>query len=116
MSPFLIPLAASLWVPLAEASPAPGGAAGLLSSVPMVLIMVGIFYFLLIRPQQQEQKKHQELLGSLKRGDRVVTASGLHGSVQAVQDDTIVIEAASKILLTFDKNAVKRKLGAEQES
>lgn len=113
MSSLLSTLAAPVLVPLAQAAPAQGGAAGLLSSLPMVLIMVGIFYFLLIRPQQQEQKKHQELLAGLKKGDRVVTASGLHGEVAEVRDDTVLIEVSSKVKLMFDKSAVKRKPGAE---
>lgn len=116
MSSLLSTLAAPVLVPLAQAAPAQGGAAGLLSSLPMVLIMVGIFYFLLIRPQQQEAKKHQELLASLKKGDQVVTASGLHGSVAEVRDDTVLIEVSSKVKLMFDKTAVKRKPGAEGAS
>ncbi len=113
MSPLISHIAAPGLLPLAQAQ---GGAAGLLSSLPMVIIMVGIFYFLLIRPQQQEQKKHEELVASLKKGDEVVTASGLHGVVSEVKDSTVVIEAANKVKLTFDKSAVKRKAGAEKES
>ena len=88
------------------ASPQPG----LLSSLPMIILIFGIFYFLLIRPQQKEQKKHQSLLGSLIKGNRIVTASGLHGRVYEVSDDQVVIEIADKVRVIVDKIAIKRRM------
>ncbi|MBP1728572.1 MAG: yajC, partial [Deltaproteobacteria bacterium] len=68
----------------------PGGAAGggqsaLTSLVPLI-IMFAIFYFLLIRPQQKKAKEHKALLDALKKGDKVVTAGGMHGKVTAVEE------------------------------
>lgn len=84
---------------------------GLLSSLPMIIIIFGIFYFLLIRPQQKEQKKHQALLGSLVKGQRVVTGSGMHGRVYEVRDAEVVLEVADKTRITVDKVAIKRLTG-----
>lgn len=61
--------------------------------VQMVAI-VGIFYFLLIRPQRQQQKRHQERLGQLKKGDEVVTAGGIVGEVVHIKDDRITLKSA----------------------
>ena len=64
--------------------------------VPM-LFMVGIFYFLLIRPQQRKAKEHKQLLDNLKRGDRVITAGGLIGEISSISDQTLTIEIADKV-------------------
>jgi len=69
-----------------------GGAGGNLMSsmlVPMLLVF-GIMYFLMIRPQQKKMKEHQAMLTALRRGDQVVTAGGLIGKVAKVKDDTEV--------------------------
>jgi len=64
--------------------------------VPMIL-MVGIFYFLLIRPQQRKAKEHKQFLENLKRGDRVITAGGLCGEITALGDNTLTLEIADKV-------------------
>lgn len=69
----------------AQAAAAPGAEAGLMQFAPLVLIFI-VFYFLLIRPQQKRMKSHKEMLGNIRRGDRVVTNGGIIGVVQKVQD------------------------------
>ena len=64
--------------------------------VPM-LLMVGIFYLLLIRPQQRKAKEHKALLDNLKRGDRVITAGGLIGEIVAVSDQVLTLEISDKV-------------------
>ncbi|MEM9170371.1 MAG: preprotein translocase subunit YajC [Pseudomonadota bacterium] len=81
----------------AAAAPAPG-AAGLVSTfAPLVCIFV-IFYFLLIRPQQQARKKHMEMVTAVRRGDVVVTAGGMVGKVSKVlEGDEIMVEIADNV-------------------
>lgn len=62
---------------------------GIMSVLPFVLIF-GVFYFLILRPQQQKMKKHQQLLANLRRGDRVVTNGGLIGTISKIVSDTEV--------------------------
>ncbi len=88
----------------------PGGAAGggqsaITSLVPLV-IMFGIFYFLLIRPQQKKAKEHKALLEALKKGDQVVTAGGMHGKISAVEDNVVTIEVANNVNIKFNKGHV----------
>jgi len=73
-----------------------GGMAILMQLAPLLLIF-GVFYFLLIRPQQQKQKQHKEMLSKLKRGDRVVTAGGILGRITEVKDgaDEVEVEIAA---------------------
>lgn len=88
-------------------------APSMLMNIAPIAAMIAIFYFLLIRPQQAERKEHENLLASLKKGDQVVTSSGLHGRVHEVKGETVIVEIADKVRITIDRVAVKRKLGAD---
>ncbi|MBI4651573.1 preprotein translocase subunit YajC [Candidatus Desantisbacteria bacterium] len=82
---------------------------------PLVLIF-GVFYFLIIRPQQQKHKKHQEILNNLKKGDKVVTIGGLTGVVNAIKDDNLIsIEISSGVKVDILKSAVSSLLGSNTE-
>jgi preprotein translocase subunit YajC len=84
--------------------------------VPLVLLF-GIFYFLLIRPQQQRIKAHQQLVESVKRGDTVVTAGGLVGKVAKVKDDgEIMVEIADNVQVRVLKSTLSevRSRGGEK--
>ncbi|OIO68097.1 MAG: preprotein translocase subunit YajC [Zetaproteobacteria bacterium CG1_02_55_237] len=87
---------------LAAAEPMGGGIAQL---VPLVLIIV-IFYFLLIRPQQKRLKAHQAMIGELKKGDKVLTSGGIIGTVQDVSEDTLRIEIADKVRVTVKRDTI----------
>jgi preprotein translocase subunit YajC len=67
----------------------------ILSFLPLILMFV-VFYFLLIRPQQKKQKDHETMVKSLKRGDRVVAAGGLIGSIHSLHDDYIVLKVGAQ--------------------
>ena len=79
---------------------------GGLEGIIMLLIMFGIFYLLLIRPQQKRAKQHKELVESLKSGDEVVTAGGIHGKVVAVQDDMLTLEIATGVKIKLNRSSV----------
>jgi preprotein translocase subunit YajC len=88
---------------------APGGTApqpDLLQTLLPFLFMGVIFYFLLIRPQQKRQKQHQQLMASLKTGDRVVTSSGIHGLIANVKETTFLLKVADNVKIEIDKSAV----------
>ncbi len=82
----------------AQAAGSAGGLAGGIEAfLPLVLIFV-VFYFLMIRPQQKRMKQHKEMLGQLRRGDRVVTSGGIIGTVNKVVDDKeVVVEIAEGV-------------------
>src|ERR1700722_16139771 len=74
-----------------------GSGFDLMALLPFVLIF-GVFYFLILRPQQQKMKKHQEMLGNLRRGDRVVTSGGLIGTIsKIVSEGEVKLELADDI-------------------
>ncbi len=73
-----------------------GGLGGIGGLMPFVLIAV-VFYFLLIRPQQKRQKEHKMMVANMRRGDRVVTAGGILGTVTKVADTEVVVEIAENV-------------------
>jgi preprotein translocase subunit YajC len=75
------------------------GAAGMVMQLAPLLLIFGVFYFLLIRPQQKKQKEHRELLGQIKRNDRVLTAGGIIARVTQVKEgvDEVEVEIAPNV-------------------
>jgi len=86
-------------------SGAGAGAGGFTSFVPLILMFV-IFYFLLIRPQQKKAKEHREMIGSLKKGDRIITSGGIHGRITAVSEATMTVEIADKVRIKVARGNV----------
>jgi preprotein translocase subunit YajC len=82
-----------------------GTAGGLMQFLPILLI-IGVFYFLLIRPQQKRQKQLQETIATLKIGDKVVTTGGIIGVIITVRDTSFVIRSAEKSILEIARSAV----------
>lgn len=74
--------------------------------LPFILMFV-LFYFLLIRPQQKRQKAVRQMQSDLKKGDKIVTIGGLHATVDAIDEGTIVLKSPDGSRLTFDRNAVR---------
>jgi len=85
-----------------------------------MLLMLGavgavilVFYFLIIRPQNKQQKKIQQMLESLQKGDRVVTIGGLRGTISAVKEQTVILKVDDNTKLEFNKNAIAQVLERE---
>ncbi len=98
----------------AEGTGGGGGAAGgLLSLVPFVLIFV-IFYFLLILPQQKKQKQLKLMLDALSQGDKIVTASGIWGTVTNLGKDTVTLQIADNTKIKIQREHIAR-LRADEE-
>lgn len=90
-----------------EASGAPSPLTGIL---PIVLI-VAIFYFLIIRPQNKKYKEHQAMIAAIKRGDKVVTGGGIHGKVSKVSDDgTLKVTIADGVEITVEQATISKVL------
>jgi len=82
-----------------------GGQSALMNLVPLVF-MFAIFYFLLIRPQQKKAKEHRALLDSIKKGDMVVTAGGMHGKVSAIDENIVTLEVSPGVNVKFNKGFI----------
>ncbi|MGH7262956.1 MAG: preprotein translocase subunit YajC [Candidatus Rokuibacteriota bacterium] len=95
--------------------PVNGGSSGMAIQILFFAAIFAIFYFLLIRPQQTQRKKREAMLSSIKRGDRVVTSSGLHGTVIGLNEQTVVLKVADQVKLEFDRSAIGRLASAPGE-
>ena len=73
--------------------------------LPMLLIIV-VFYFFMIRPQMKKAKDHKKFVADLKKGDKVITLSGIHGKIVDLNDTTFLIEVESGTKIRFEKSAV----------
>ena len=84
----------------------------LINLAPIVAIFV-IFYFILIRPQQKQQKENELMLKNLKAGDKILTAGGLYGTITGFKGDDLEVQFSQTVKLTVARSAVARLIGAE---
>ncbi len=84
----------------------------IMSLVPIAAIFL-IFYFLLIRPQQKQQKDHEEMLSKLREGDKVLTTGGLYGTIVGVKGDDLQVKFSQTVTLTVARSAVSKKISAD---
>lgn len=80
--------------------------AGGLGTILPLIIFIAIFYFLLIRPQQKRSKETRAMQSSLARGDKIVTIGGLHGTIDTLDDQKVVLRCGNA-KLSFDRNAIR---------
>ena len=79
----------------------------MIATIAPLLLMFVLFYFFLIRPQQKRQKAVQTMQNELQKGDKVVTIGGLHGFIDAIDENTIVIKCGDGSRLTYDRAAIR---------
>ena len=97
-----------------------GGQSGAGGSMVTTLIMFGliffIFYFMILRPQQKRQKERQRLLNEMKKGDKIITAGGIHGKIIALEEKTALIEISDNIKIKVEKGSIGTVLGESSEA
>lgn len=89
--------------------PSPGGLELLMSMMPMFMIVFFIFYFMVIRPQQQKLLAQRDLIKALKRGDGVVTSGGLIGKVSSVEKDHVLLEISSNVKVKVENDHIVKR-------
>jgi len=88
-----------------QAQAAPGSPNPLTSLLPLILIIV-VFYFFMIRPQVRRQKELKNYRSALQKGDKVITTGGIYGKITDIKDQTVTVEIADNIRIKVDKNAI----------
>lgn len=88
-------------------TPAQQGPPMIMQLVPIILLFV-VFYLFLIRPQQKQRKEHQQMLTQLTTGDKIVTSGGIHGVIANVKEKTFVVRIADGVKIEIDKSSVGR--------
>lgn len=98
-------------IPLQEA----GGSAGMMNLL-MIVVLIGVFYFFMVRPQQKKQKEIRKFRDALEVGNEVITAGGIYGKIRKVKDNTITLEIANDVCIRIDKGSVYPSVAQAQES
>ena len=83
-----------------------GGGGGMTSTLIMFGLIFVIFYFMIVRPQQKRQKERQRMLDALKKGDKVLTAGGIHGTIMGIEEKTVLVQIADGIKVKVDRGSV----------
>ena len=84
-----------------------GGLSGALGSpLVMMVVVMGIFYVMLILPQQRQRKKLQEMLGALKSGDKVITNGGIYGTISGIDGETVILKIADQVKIRIARSAI----------
>ncbi|MGI6075366.1 MAG: preprotein translocase subunit YajC [Pyramidobacter sp.] len=110
----LTALFASATTAFAADAPAAGAARqSTLGAFLPLIIFIGIFYLFILRPQKKRQKKHDTLVNSLQRGDKIITAGGFFGIVRDVKDDSVIIEIAEGLMARVLKGSISTKISPE---
>ena len=99
----------------AAQSPSGSGVGSVMTQVVFFAAIFAIFYFLLIRPQQKQKREREALLRTVKKGDRVVTSSGMHGTVVGLDEHTVTLKVSDQVKLQFDRGAIGRIVPAAGE-
>lgn len=79
---------------------------GMFSTLIMFALIILIFWLMIIRPQSKQRKEREKMLSSVKKGDKVVTAGGMHGKVAGVDEKTLLVEVSDNVKIKFDRTAV----------
>lgn len=90
-------------------APQAASASPIMSFIPMVVV-IGILYFLIIRPQQQQAKEHRRLVDGLKPGDRVITQGGVHGTITALKGAIVQVKIADNVRVDVNRTAIAQVL------
>lgn len=97
------------FIPMLQAAGTAGSASttGALTGtlLPFLLIII-IFYFFLIRPQNKKQKETEKMLAALKKGDKVITIGGIHGTISSVKEKTVIVKVDENVKLEFNRSAI----------
>ncbi len=99
-------------IPSAFAAGAPAGTVGcfnIMQFLPMIVILA-LFWFLLIRPQQKKAKAHSQMVAELQRGDEVLTSGGILGKVSKVADQFVLLEIANNVIISVQKSTIGTKI------
>ncbi|MEK6755418.1 MAG: preprotein translocase subunit YajC [Bacteroidota bacterium] len=89
---------------LAQQTPDAGG--GFMQTIILFGLIFVIFYFMIIRPQQKRQKDRQKMLDAVKKGDKIITGGGIHGTVVGMEEKTVLVQIADNVKVKLDRGSV----------
>ena len=95
-------------------APQGGEGGSMISTLIMFGAIFAIFYFMIIRPQQKKAKEREALLNSVKKGDKIITASGIHGTVSGLDDKTVLIDVGNNTKIKMERSAIGQVVNSKE--
>ncbi len=92
-----------------ESAAVPNQTAVMVANIVPLVFVFGVFYFLIIRPQQKTKKTHETMLKALDKNDEVITNSGIYGTIVGIKDDTVLLRIAENVKIEIQKSAIGSK-------
>ncbi len=89
-----------------EATAIAGGSGDFITSILPLILMLGVFYFLLIRPQQKKQTAHKQMVAALRKGDKIVSSGGIYGTIYKVEEELVHVDIAENTRIKLDRSSV----------
>lgn len=102
------------FIPFLQTSAAAGSGSLLMTVLPFGLIIL-IFYFFIIRPQNKKQKETEKMIAALKKGDRVITIGGIHGVVSSTREHTVIVKVDENVKIEFNRSAIAQVVADKAE-
>jgi len=93
-----------------------GGGGSLVTMLVTFGLIIVVFYFLVIRPQNKKQKDAKKMLENIRKGDRVVTIGGMHGSVESVKEDGVILRVDDNVKIRFSKSAISQVIERKDDA
>ncbi len=90
----------------AEGTEQQGGTSSTIYMIVFLVLIFGMMYFLMIRPQQKRQREHQQLTAQLRKGEKVITAGGMYGEIERVDEDSVVLKVESGATIRVTKGSI----------
>jgi len=94
---------------------AAGGPTSFITTLIPFALIIAVFYFLIIRPQNKKQKETQKMLSALKKGDKIVTIGGIHGTIQSVKESSVIVRVDDNVKLEFSRSAISNVQAVAKE-
>lgn len=91
---------------LAQAPEGGEGGTGQWTPIIFLVVLFGIFYFLLIRPQRKKQKEHQVMVEELRKGEKIITAGGIYGQIESISEESVVLKIESGITIRVARSSI----------
>jgi preprotein translocase subunit YajC len=92
------------------------GGGSMFGTLIMFALIILIFYFMILRPQQKRQKEREKMLGEIQKGDKVVTAAGIHGTIVGIEEKTYIVQIADNVKVKMDRSAIATVLRGTTEA
>lgn len=84
-----------------------------MSLIFMIIAIFAVMYFLMIRPQQRQKRQHQDMLSQLSKGDKIVTAGGIHGTVAGIRDNTVIVKIADNVKIEINRSSISQVVSSK---